>query len=289
MPGSHTVEHPAELLAFLLTRYPDVKKTTIRQWIKHGSVLVNGELTTRAKQPVESGDTVAIRAKGDVLAENLLAPGMHVLFEDASILVIEKPENLLSMASAAERKKTAYAFLTSYVRRGDPRSRNRVWIVHRLDREASGLMVFAKTKDAKRGLQFHWSKAEKRYLAVVEGSTPRASGVLRSYLDETNPLKVYSSRRSASTRLAVTHYRVVKHNATHTLVELTTETGRRNQIRVQLADAGCPIIGDPKYGARTNPARRLGLHAGSLKFKHPLTGELLSFESPLPKELARIV
>ena len=161
--------------------------------------------------------------------------------------------------------------------------------MHRLDREASGLMVFAKTKDAKRNLQFHWSKAEKRYFAVVEGSAPRDSGVLRSHLDESNPLKVYSSRRTPTTRLAVTHYRVVKRNATHALIELTTETGRRNQIRVQLADAGCPIVGDLKYGAQTNPAKRLGLHAGSLKFNHPLTGEILAFESPLPRDLARVV
>jgi 23S rRNA pseudouridine1911/1915/1917 synthase len=289
MAPTHTVEHPTELLAFLFGAHPEAKRTTVRQWLKHGSVRVNGEPVKRSNHPLKTGDTVSIRAKEEVLAESRLAPGMKVLFEDASIVVIDKPEALLSMASATERNKTVYAILTDYVRRGDPQSRARIWIVHRLDRESSGLMVFAKTKMAKRGLQTEWSKAEKRYFAVVEGNAPREHGTLKSHLDETNPLKVYSTRQSERTRQAVTHYRVVRHNANHALIELTPETGRRHQIRVHLADAGCPIIGDPKYGARTNPARRLGLHAGSLKFRHPLTREHLSFESPLPKELARVV
>ena len=164
-----------------------------------------------------------------------------------------------------------------------------MWIVHRLDRETSGLMVFAKTEAAKRTLQAHWDQAEKRYLAVVEGNPPADHGVLRSHLDESGPFKVHSAPAGERTRHAVTHYRVMKQIATRALIELTPETGRRNQIRVHLADAGCPIVGDHKYGARTNPARRLGLHASFLQFPHPLSGELLRFESPLPRELARLV
>ena len=214
---------------------------------------------------------------------------MQVVFEDASLIVIEKPENLLSMASAAERDKTAYAFLTDYVRRGRAQSPKRVWIVHRLDRETSGLMVFAKTEVAKRGLQAQWKTTEKGYLAVVEGHPPADHGVLRSHLDESSPFRVYSAPPSERTRHAVTRYRVIQRLATRALVELTPETGRRNQIRVHLADAGCPIIGDYKYEARTNPARRLGLHARSLRFGHPLSGERLWFESPLPRDLARLL
>ena len=261
----------------------------MRQWLKYGSVQVNGRSITRSNHPLQTGDLVSIRAKGDVRAEGLLPPGMTVLFEDASLIVIEKPEHLLSMASATERDETAYAFLTDYVRRGNPQSRERVWIVHRLDRESSGIMVFAKTAAVKRALQAHWSKAEKRYLAVVEGNPPADHGVLRSHLDESGPFKVRSARPSERTRHAVTHYRVMKRIATCALIELTPETGRRNQIRVHLADAGCPIIGDHKYEARTNPARRLGLHASHLEFKHPLSGELLRFESPLPQDLVRLL
>lgn len=289
MGVSHTVERPAELLAFLFSWRSEVKRTTVRQWLKHGSVRVNGRLATRSNHPLQAGDLVSILDKSEVRARGLLPPGMKVVFEDAALIVIEKPERLLSMASATERDKTAYAFLTDYLRRGNPRSLERVWIVHRLDRESSGLMVFAKTEAAKRALQSHWSKAEKRYLAVVEGHPPAEQGVLSSHLDESRPFKVKSTRRSERTRHAVTRYRVLKPTATGTLVELTLQTGRRNQIRVHLADAGCPIVGDHKYEARTDPARRLGLHASSLQFEHPLSGEVLRFESPLPPDLARLV
>jgi 23S rRNA pseudouridine1911/1915/1917 synthase len=289
MPVAYTVERPAELLAFLLACRPEVKKTKVRQLLEHGSVQVNGRSITQFNHPLRIGDVVVIRNKAEVCAEVRLPPGMRVLFEDASLIVIEKPENLLSMASETERAKTAYALLTDYVRRGNSRSPERVWIVHRLDRETSGLMVFAKTEAAKRALQANWHETDKRYLAVVEGKPPADHGVLRSHLDEGSPSKVYSAPPSKRTRHAVTNYRVVKRIATRTLIELTPETGRRHQIRVHLADVGCPIIGDRQYGARTNPARRLGLHASSLQFNHPVSGELLRFESPLPQELARLV
>ena len=205
MPPSHTVEHPAELLAFLFACRPEVKRTKVRQWLKYGSIQVNGRSVTRSDHALQTGDVVSIRAKGDVCGQGVLPPGMKIVFEDASLLVIEKPENLLSMASATERDKTAYAFLTDYVRRGNPQSPERVWIVHRLDRETSGLMVFAKTEAAKRELQADWYMAEKRYLAVVEGNPPADHGVLRSHLDESSPFKVYSAPPSERTRHAATH------------------------------------------------------------------------------------
>lgn len=261
----------------------------MRQWLKHGAVQVNGQSITRTNHPLQTGDVVSIGAGGEVRAAGLLPPGMSVLFEDASLIVIEKPENLLSMASATEREKTAYAYLTAYVRRGNRQSPQRVWIVHRLDRETSGLMVFAKTEAAKHALQADWDNVDKRYLAVVEGTPPADQGVLTSHLDESGPFRVYSAPQSNKTRYAVTHYRVIRRVAASTLLELTLETGRRNQIRVHLTDANCPIVGDHKYEARTNPARRLGLHAAALKFKHPLTEDLLEFESPLPESLARLL
>ncbi len=212
MPASHTVEHPTELLAFLFACRPEVKRTKVRQWLKHGSVQVNGRSVTRSNHPLQTGDMVSIRSKGEVRAEGRLPPGLKLLFEDASLIVIEKPEDLLSMANAAERNKTAYAFLTHYVRRGNPQSPERVWIVHRLDRETSGLMVFAKSETAKRTLQAHWYETEKRYLAVVEGHPPADQGVLSSHLDESRPFKVYSAPLSDRTRHAVTRYRMLKRN-----------------------------------------------------------------------------
>jgi 23S rRNA pseudouridine1911/1915/1917 synthase len=289
MPISYSVEHPAELLAFLLASRSGTKKAKVRQWLKHGAVLVNGQPITQFNHPLRPGDRVSISTGGESRALGLLPRGLQIVCEDASLIVIEKPANLLSVGSDTEREKTAHAFLMSYVKAGQPQSRNRVWIVHRLDRETSGLMVFAKTETAKRELQANWKLADKRYLAVVEGCPPAAAGVLRTHLDESRVFKVHAAAPSLRSRLAITHYQVIKQTAACTLIELKLETGRRNQIRVQLAEAGCPIIGDEKYGAMTNPAGRLGLHASSLQFPHPISGTLCQFESALPEQLARLV
>ncbi len=214
---------------------------------------------------------------------------MKIFFEDAHLIVIDKPSGLLSIASEAEPERTAYYQLTEYLRQGNARSRERVWIVHRLDRETSGLMVFAKTPEAKEALQRDWDQFEKRYEAVVETWLPEEKGTFECDLDETNPHRVRIAPRGPQTRHAVTHYRVLAKSVWRSLVELTLETGRRHQIRVQLADAGCPIVGDEKYGAVSDPAGRLGLHSCMLRFCHPITGEELRFESPLPKDLAKLV
>jgi 23S rRNA pseudouridine1911/1915/1917 synthase len=150
-------------------------------------------------------------------------------------------------------------------------------------------MVFAKNAEAKAALQSGWDQAEKRYEAVVEGKLRGDSGVFDSHLDERNPFKVYSAAPSEHTRHAVTRYKVLARREWRTLVELTLDTGRRHQIRVQLADVGCPIVGDKKYGAKSDPAKRLALHACGLRFPHPETGKEMRFESPLPKDLARLM
>lgn len=283
------VQQPALLQAFLFESHPDQKKTRLKQSLKFGSVRVNGKVVKRYDYPLKPGDTVEIRDKEVVQSSRLLPRGMKVHFEDESVIVIDKPANLLSIASEAEKEDTAYAFLTTYVRKGSPFSKDRVWIVHRLDRETSGLMVFARTEEAKRDLQENWDEAEKHYLAIVEGSMPARQGTLRSFLDERNPFIVFSTPESEHTRHAVTHYEVLKHVSGFSLVKLVLETGRRHQIRVQLAEAGCPIIGDEKYGAKTNPAQRLGLHSCHLQFFHPDTGAELSFDSPMPHALEQVI
>ncbi|MEQ1851019.1 MAG: RluA family pseudouridine synthase [Chthoniobacteraceae bacterium] len=289
MPKPTIVQAEAELLACLFATWPDVKKKQIRTWLKFQAVTVNGRPVSQFNHPLKRGDVVAIRSDRFAAPRALVGKGMKVYFEDAHLIVIDKPSGLLSIASEAEPEKTAYFQLTEYLRQGNPRAKERVWIVHRLDRETSGLMVFAKTPRAKEILQAAWDKAEKRYEAVVEGRLPAEKGTFESDLNETNPFKVFSAPPGEQTRHAVTHYRVLARSTWRSLVELTLETGRRHQIRVHLKDAGCPIVGDEKYGAKSDPAKRLGLHACSLKFRHPETGEELRFESPLPKELARLV
>lgn len=288
-PAPCTVTAPATLLDYMFTSWPQLKKKQIRTWLKHHAVTVNGRAITRFDHALLPGDVVAIRTDRFARPANILASGMKIFHEDAQIIVIEKPSGLLSMASQVESEKTAYFQLNDYVRRGDLRSQERVWIVHRLDRETSGVMVFARTARAKETLQSGWDRAEKRYEAVVEGAPPSGSGTFESDLDESHPAIVRITRAGPETRHAVTHYRVVTRGRRRALVELTLETGRRHQIRVQLADAGCPIVGDRKYGARSDPAKRLALHACRLGFDHPTTGEPLRFESPLPKELARLL
>ena len=289
MPPARTVSQPSELLVYLFEAWPEVKKKQVRSWLKFGSVAVNGRVITQFDHPLKPGDQVVIRPKAFAAPETKLANGIRIRHEDADIIVIEKPDGLLSIASPSEPEKTAYASLTDHVRQGNRLGRERVWVVHRLDRETSGLMIFAKNEGAKRALQENWDAVEKKYLAVVEGAPSGESGLFDSHLDESNPLKVYVTVEGSRTRHALTRYRVMKKGKATTLVELTLETGRRHQIRVQLADAGCPIVGDGKYGAETNPIKRIALHASSLRFIHPVTREKMRFDSPLPGDLGRLV
>jgi 23S rRNA pseudouridine1911/1915/1917 synthase len=292
MPTPLPVSRPTELLAHLFASLPTVRKTKVRQWLKFGAVLVNGVETTQFDRVLRPGDVVVVRSEKETKDQQILPGGMKVHFEDDALVVIDKPADLLTIASKAEREKTAYSFLTAYVRRRDDRANDRVWIVHRLDRETSGLMVFAKTLEAKDALQRNWERSSKGYLAVAEGNLHQDSGTLRSHLDESNPFKVFTAPPSARTREAITHFRVVKRRAHHperTLLELTLQSGRRHQIRVQLTELGFPIVGDRKYAASSDPAKRLALHASSLRFHHPVTHEEMSFRSPLPPVLAKLV
>ncbi len=286
--NQRTVTKPAGLLAFLFAAFPEVKKTKVRTWLKFQAVMVNGRPVTQFDHPLAPGDIVTIRSDRYAVPKALVGAGMKAWFEDAHLIVIDKPANLLSIASKGEDERTAYFQLTDYLRQGNARARERVWIVHRLDKETSGLMVFAKTPEAKETLQSGWEKITKSYEAVIEGRLPDAEGEFSCDLDERNPFKVFVAPKSEFTRHALTRYRVLAANKKRSLVELTLETGRRHQIRVQLANAGCPIIGDEKYGAKTDPAARLGLHATILAFPHPATGAPLRFLSPLPKVLVAL-
>jgi len=283
-----TVAEPCGLLPFLFENWPDQKRTRIKQCLKYGSVRVNGAPVTRHDHALRPGDTVTIQVEGGDArsAASPLPTGLKILHEDDSVIVLHKGPGWLSVARDNGKGRTVYAALTSHVRHEDPRLR--VWIVHRLDRDTSGLMVFAKTEAAKHFLQEHWAECEKKYLAVVEGVVRRDSGTLRSHLDESNPMRVRSVAPNESSREAVTHFRVIRRSAERSLVELILETGRRHQIRVQLADMGHPVVGDVRYGAKTDPAKRLGLHSSGLTFPHPDTREVISFTLPVPGELAKL-
>jgi tRNA pseudouridine32 synthase/23S rRNA pseudouridine746 synthase/23S rRNA pseudouridine1911/1915/1917 synthase len=208
--------------------------------------------------------------------------GLAILYEDRDLLVIDKPAGLLTMATDKERERTAYWLATDYVRRGFAGSRNRVFIVHRLDRDTSGVLVFAKTPEAKNALQDHWEEVEKTYVAVAHGLFAEPEGTISSYLAENQAQVVFSTPDPALGKISHTAYRVVRESGGLSLLEIRLLTGRKNQIRVHLADRGHPVLGDSKYGRSDDGCKRLALHARMLTLKHPSTGRRLTFEAPVP-------
>ncbi len=215
-------------------------------------------------------------------------PGLFILHEDPHLLVVDKAPGLLTIATGTDRERTAYRLLTDYVRKGLRRSDQRIFIVHRLDRDTSGVLVFAKTEEVKRHLQDNWKDARKRYLAIVHGIPPKQEGKIVSYLAENAAHRVYSTRDPAEGQLAETVWRVVQTTRMFSLLEIDLLTGRKNQIRVHLAESGFPIVGDRKYGRAHDPARLLALHARSLSFTHPVTGDRLVFEAAVPRHFTRL-
>jgi tRNA pseudouridine32 synthase/23S rRNA pseudouridine746 synthase/23S rRNA pseudouridine1911/1915/1917 synthase len=218
-----------------------------------------------------------------------LPRGLSILYEDRDILVVDKPAGLLTIATDDEKERTAYHHLTEYVRKGQARSRNRIFIVHRLDRETSGVLVFAKTEDAKFTLQEHWEETEKTYLAVVPGHLTKHEGVIESYLTENTVHVVYSTNNPEKGKWSRTAYRVLRETKEHSLLEVDLLTGRKHQIRVHLANIGHPVVGDKKYGPTKEGHARLLLHAYRLSFPHPFTGRRLQFEAKVPSHFYKLV
>jgi 23S rRNA pseudouridine1911/1915/1917 synthase len=213
--------------------------------------------------------------------------GLNILHEDDDIIVVEKEAGLLSIASPKEKELTAYRQLMEHVRRGNPR--NRIFVVHRIDRDTSGVIMFAKSKKAQQLLQHSWqvSVLERTYIALVEGAVKKTKDTITSSLKESKTLMMYSSQKPNDGKKAVTHYKVIQSNRNFSLLKVNLETGRKNQIRVHMQDIGHPIVGDKKYGSKINPINRLGLHAQVLTFQHPTTDQALRFETKIPEKFIR--
>lgn len=214
--------------------------------------------------------------------------GLEILYEDRDIIVVNKAAGLLSIGTGRDEGRTAHASLMDYVQKGNHKSRERVFIVHRLDRDTSGALVFARTEEAKSTLQKNWNEVEKIYLAMVEGNPDPPEGTISSYLVENNALRVYSTNDPALGKLSETEYKVVKVQGQRALLELRLLTGRKNQIRVHLADKGWPIVGDSKYGNKIRDNKRLALHSHKLSLDHPYNGKRLTFTAPVPDSFHRM-
>jgi RluA family pseudouridine synthase len=202
---------------------------------------------------------------------------------------VDKPAGLLTMGTDSDKTRTAYFYLTEYVRKGYSKSRNRIFIVHRLDRETSGVVIFAKNIEAKIRLQDQWKDTEKKYLAIVHGQCAKTSGRITTYLAENKAHVVYSTSDRTKGKLSSTGYKVLKQTNDFTLLELDLLTGRKHQIRVHLAGIGHAVVGDRKYGKEHRDHTRLALHARSISFKHPFSGQQLTFESPVPVYFNQLV
>lgn len=280
----HTVVVPSggPLLECLLSLKTGMSRTRLKQLLSHGAILVNGNPVTRHDHPVRAGDRVSFGRGG----ANRQGPtgGLRLLHEDDAIVVADKPAGLLTVATDKERERTAYRYLNDYLA-----GRGRVFIVHRLDRDTSGLVVFARTEEAKRTLQDRWAETEKKYWAVVRGVPAKKSGRLESHLSENAAFRVYGGARSEESKLAVTRYEVKKSSKRASLLDVAIDTGRKHQIRVQLAEIGHPVLGDEAYGDPKDKAPRLALHARLLSFPHPVSGERMTFESPLPPVLEKLL
>lgn len=215
--------------------------------------------------------------------------GLAILYEDEDILVIDKPAGLLTMGTDTNKTKTAYYMLNDYVRKGCVKSRKHVFIIHRLDRDASGLLLFAKNIRSKLNLQSQWQNTEKKYLTVVHGRLAEKSGTISTYLAENKAQVVYSTSDTKKGKLSHTVYRVLKETEYFSLLEIKLLTGRKNQIRVHLAELGHPIVGDKKYGKEKGAYKRLALHAYSISFKHPFSGKPITFETKAPGYFNKLV
>ena len=208
--------------------------------------------------------------------------GLTILHEDPDIIVIDKSAGLLTMGTDCERQNTAYYRLNEYVKKGNPRSRNRIFIVHRLDRGTSGLLVFAKSEQAKHFLQDNWERFDKRYYAVVHGVLREKQGMISSFLAENACYRVYSVDDAAKGKFAQTGYQVIKESSRYSLLEIRLFTGRKNQIRVHFSEMGHPVVGDAVYGAADKSAKRLALHSASLTIVHPYTQKEMAFKTEIP-------
>lgn len=277
------------LMDFLLYSMGGMKRTSVKGLLAHRCVYVNGHVETQYNLPLSEGDEV--RIVSSEAKRELTHPKLRVVYEDDDLIVVEKQPGLLTVtAHQGSDETTVFSILKNYVRQSNPRAG--IYTVHRLDRETSGLLVFAKSRELQHYMREYWHElvTERTYVALAEGIMPKVEDTITTWLTEDRKTTmVYSSSVDNGGKKSVTHYRVVKNNDRYSLLELNLETGRTNQIRVHLASIGHPIVGDRKYGSgQQPPIDRLGLHARILEFINPVTEQTLHFETPVPRDMLAV-
>lgn len=283
---TYSVASESTLLKFLLEVMPQRKRTQVKSLLAHNQIAVNGLPVRQFDAPLVEGDVVKANLTREFKV--FYHRRLKIVYEDDHLLVVNKGYGLLSMGNDKVKDGTAYSILKEYLKWQNPR--NKIFIVHRLDRDTSGLMIFAKSEEAKERLQHNWNNMvlERKYLAVVEGVPDPEAGEVRSYLAENSRYEVYSTNNPEEGQLAVTRYRTLSRAGGYALMEMELDTGRKNQIRVHLKDLGHPIIGDRRYGAGSSPIHRMALHAQTLRFVHPITRQDMFFTTPVPVSFRKI-
>lgn len=272
-------------MEFLQMSLPSQSRNSVKSMLRHGQVQLNGVITTQFDEPVAPGASVKVNLSRPYVS--FQHPRLKIVYEDDDIIVVNKGYGLLSVGTDRKQKDiTAYSALKDYVKRVHPA--NKIFIVHRLDRDTSGLMMFAKNAEAQAAMRHNWNNMvlERTYVAVLEGAMEEDSGVVRSRLAENSQYEVYTTNVPGEGKLAVTRYKVLGRANGYTLAEFSLDTGRKNQIRVHAKDLKHPIVGDRKYGAKSSPIGRLALHARTLRFVHPVTRKDMRFELPVPTRFA---
>lgn len=283
----HVDADDATLLQFAEKILSDHKPSKVKSMMRHHQFAVNGMPTSQFDYALKRGDEFMVNF--DQSFRVFKHPRIQLVYEDQDILVINKGYGVLSMGTDNIKTGTAYSVMREYVKYHNPRAQ--VFIVHRLDRDTSGLMMLAKTQEAKDAMQHNWNNMviNRKYVAVVEGIIEQEEGVVRSYLAETSQFEVYSTDDPTKGQLAVTRYKRLATGNGYSLMELELDTGRKNQIRVHMKDLGHPIVGDRKYGAKSSPIHRLALHAQTLRFVHPTTRKDMNFSTPIPSRFRSLV
>lgn len=282
---SYPVTEDTTLLPFLLATLKGKSRNNVKSLLARKLVAVDNKPESRFDTPLHAGQTVTILS---VSAPFLTGLPFELLYEDEHLIAVNKPAGLLSVGNERERVRTAYRMVSDYVKTQN--MDNRIYVLHRLDRETSGVLIFARDPETQKAFQEHWNEcvAKRGYYAVVEGVPQPDHGTVTSHLIETSTHLMFSGAPGLNSRRAVTHYRTLRQGQGYALLDVNIDTGRKNQIRVHMKDLGHPVAGDKQYGGRTNPLGRLCLHSYELSLTHPLTGKTMSFVARMPKEFKKL-
>lgn len=283
----YIVKEESLLLEFLLENIQGKSKNNIKTMLSRKDILVDNKSVTQFDYKLKPNQKIAINLTKKIEQDSKYP--LDIMYEDNDLIVINKREGLLSISTEKEKEETAYHYVMKYLKKKEPSSR--IFVIHRLDSETSGILMFAKNERIKLAFQDNWNELVtiRGYYAVVEGNVKEPTGTIKSWLKETKTLLVYSSSKVGDGLEAITHYTTLKSTNEYSLLDIKIDTGRRNQIRVHMKDIGHCVVGDKKYGAKENPIKRVALHSYLIEFQHPFTKQTIHFQLDMPKSFKKLV